>query len=85
MKGVPHFLEDGTLYEGGSHKMPNGEVHTGKSHNKDSKKLFHFDDLSDEAKEKASKSKKENPKEKKGTAVMISFMDAVEDGLKKEK
>jgi len=81
MKGVPHYLKDGTLYKGESHKMPNGEVHTGKEHNEDSEKLFHFDDLSDEAKRKAKKSKKED---KKGTAVVISFMDAVEEGIKKK-
>ena len=81
MKGVPHYLKDGTLYKGDSHKMPNGEVHTGKEHNEDSEKLFHFDDLSDEAKGKAKKSKKED---KKGTAVVISFMDAVEKGIKEK-
>jgi len=81
MKGVPHYLKDGTLYKGESHKMPNGEVHTGKQHNEDSEKLFHFDDLSDEAKKKAKKSKKED---KKGTAVVISFMDAVEKGIKEK-
>ena len=58
MKGVPHYLKDGTLYEGKSHKMPNGEVHTGESHNKDSEKLFHFDELSGESKKKAKKEKK---------------------------
>tara|TARA_R100000234_G_scaffold71050_1_gene43656 strand:- start:742 stop:987 length:246 start_codon:yes stop_codon:yes gene_type:complete len=81
MKGEPHYLKDGTIYKGESHKMPNGEVHTGKEHNEDSEKLFHFDDLSDEAKEKAKKSKKED---KKGTAVVISFMDAVEKGIKEK-
>tara|TARA_R100000654_G_scaffold60172_1_gene86954 strand:- start:1608 stop:1844 length:237 start_codon:yes stop_codon:yes gene_type:complete len=78
MKGVPHYLKDGTLHEGGSHKMPNGEVHTGKTHNKNSQKLFHFDELSDKAKEKASKGKR------KGKAVVISFVDAVEDKLKRK-
>lgn len=82
MKGEPHYLKDGTIYKGESHKMPNGEVHTGKEHNEDSEKLFHFDDLSDEAKEKAKESKKEA---EKGTAVVISFMDAVEKRLDKKK
>ena len=81
MKGEPHYLKDGTVYKGESHKMPDGEIHTGKEHNDDSEKLFHFDELSEEAKKKASKSKKED---KKGMAVVISFMDAVEDGMKKK-
>tara|TARA_R100001463_G_scaffold79082_1_gene133573 strand:- start:2510 stop:2752 length:243 start_codon:yes stop_codon:yes gene_type:complete len=78
MKGVPHYLKDGTLHEGGSHKMPNGEVHTGKTHSKDSQKLFHFDDLSKQAKKKASasKNKKDNAKDK-------SFTEAVESRIKK--
>ena len=81
MKGEPHYLKDGTVYKGESHKMPNGELHTGKEHNEDSEKLFHFDDLSDGAKKKAKESKKEG---KKGTAVVISFMDAVEKGIKEK-
>ena len=81
MKGEPHYLKDGTVYKGESHKMPNGELHTGKEHNEDSEKLFHFDDLSDGAKKKAKESKKEG---KKGTAVVISFMDAVEEGIKEK-
>jgi hypothetical protein len=34
-------------------KMPDGSVHSGKTHGKTSVKLFHFDDLSKTAKEKA--------------------------------
>tara|TARA_Y100001937_G_scaffold7316_1_gene9296 strand:- start:796 stop:1047 length:252 start_codon:yes stop_codon:yes gene_type:complete len=83
MKGVPHYLKDGTLHEGGSHKMPNGEVHTGKTHNKNSQKLFHFDELSDKAKEKASKEKASKGKSKR-KAIVISFVDAVEDKLKRK-
>ncbi len=37
--------------------MPNGELHTGASHNKNSQKLFHFDDLSPTAKKKAASQK----------------------------
>tara|TARA_Y100001972_G_C7658565_1_gene331871 strand:- start:2348 stop:2599 length:252 start_codon:yes stop_codon:yes gene_type:complete len=83
MKGVPHYLKDGTLYEGKSHKMPNGEVHTGESHNKDSQQLFHFDELSSKSKKKAKK-EKGSKKDKKGMAVVISFMDAVEKGMKEK-
>ena len=33
--------------------MPNGELHSGKTHGKTSVKLYHFDELSAKAKEKA--------------------------------
>ena len=46
MKGVKHYFRDGTEHKGGSHKMPNGETHSGKTHGKTSKKLFHFKNLS---------------------------------------
>lgn len=52
-KGVKHFKKDGTLYTGGTHKMPNGELHSGKTHGKTSVKLYHFNELSAKAKEKA--------------------------------
>tara|TARA_R100000995_G_scaffold4157_1_gene2205 strand:- start:262 stop:438 length:177 start_codon:yes stop_codon:yes gene_type:complete len=56
-KGVPHYFRDGTKHTGGMHKMPNGEMHSGARHTNNSKKLFHFADLSATAKKKA-KSKK---------------------------
>ena len=56
-KGVVHYLKDGTKHTGGMHKMPNGEVHSGKSHGKTSKRLYHFGDLSDTAKKKARRKK----------------------------
>ena len=52
-KGVKHYKRDGTEYTGGSHKMPDGSLHSGKTHGKTSVPLFHFDDLSKTAKEKA--------------------------------
>ena len=52
-KGAKHYKRDGTEYTGGTHKMPNGEVHSGKTHGKTSVKLFHFEELSKTAKEKA--------------------------------
>ena len=52
-KGVKHYLRDGTPHKGGMHKMPNGQVHTGAKHSKNSKRLFHFKDLSATAKKKA--------------------------------
>tara|TARA_R100001463_G_scaffold19044_1_gene47054 strand:+ start:451 stop:618 length:168 start_codon:yes stop_codon:yes gene_type:complete len=53
MKGVKHYFRDGTEYKGGTHKMPNGQLHSGKTHGKTSKRLFHFKDLSAKAKKVA--------------------------------
>ena len=53
MKGVPHYKRDGSKWKGKTHKMPNGDLHTNKSHTKTSVKLFHFKDLSKKAKLKA--------------------------------
>lgn len=52
-RGVPHYFRDGSKHTGGTHKMPNGEVHSGASHGANSKKLYHYDELSKTAKEKA--------------------------------
>ena len=52
-RGVPHYFRDGTKHTGKTHKMPNGEVHSGASHGATSKKLYHLDELSKTAKEKA--------------------------------
>jgi hypothetical protein len=43
MKGVKHYTEDGE-YNGSTHKMPGGKVHTGKKHNKNSKPVSHSPD-----------------------------------------
>ena len=56
-KGVAHYFRDGTKHKGGTHKMPNGDVHSGARHGKNSKKLYHFGQLSDTAKKKARKRK----------------------------
>jgi hypothetical protein len=53
VKGVPHYKRDGTEHKGTSHKMPNGDLHTNKSHTKTSVKLFHLKDLSKKAQAKA--------------------------------
>jgi len=45
MKGVKHYLKNGTEWKGASHKMPNGKLHTGKTHTKTSKPLVHKKDL----------------------------------------
>ena len=57
MKGVKHYKKDGTEHKGASHKMPNGSLHTNKTHTKTSVKLFHLKELSDTAKKKARKKK----------------------------
>ena len=55
MNGVKHYKRDGTLFKGNTHKMPNGDLHSGKTHGKTSVKLFHFSELSKRAKVKAKK------------------------------
>jgi hypothetical protein len=57
--GVPHYLKDGTPHGSGGmgayHKMKDGTLHSGKTHTKSSKKLFHYNELSKTAKDKAKK------------------------------
>ena len=52
-KNQKHYFKDGTEHKGGMHKMPNGQLHSGKTHGKNSKQLVHFKDLSATAKKKA--------------------------------
>ena len=54
-KGVKHYFRAGTEHKGAMHKMANGQLHTGRTHTKTSKRLFHFADLSMTAKKKARK------------------------------
>ena len=63
-KNVKHYKRDGTEFTGATHKMPDGSLHSGKTHGKTSVKLFHFEDLSKTAKEKAMPSYKMKPKAK---------------------
>ena len=51
--GVKHYLRSGKVYKGKYHKMPNGQLHSGKTHGKNSKRLFHFKELSATAQKKA--------------------------------
>ena len=55
-KGMKHYRKDGTEHQGGLHKMSNGQLHSGKTHTKSSKPLFHYGDLSKTAQNKARKS-----------------------------
>ena len=52
-KGVGHYFKDGSKHTGGTHKMPNGELHSGARHTKNSKRLYHFSELSKTAQKKA--------------------------------
>ena len=45
MKGVKHYLKNGTVWKGTMHKMPDGSLHTNKTHTKTSQKLYHYGDL----------------------------------------
>ena len=68
------------MHEGESHKMPNGELHTGKSHSDSSQRLFHFKDLSKKAQKKAQvfiDEAKEKNKKDEGK----SFTEAVESRM----
>lgn len=45
MRGVLLFNQDGTIYAGQVHTMPNGDVHTGTTHTAASKRVFYYSDL----------------------------------------
>ena len=51
--GVKHYKRDGTVHKGAYHKMPNGQLNSGKTHTKSSERLFHYGGLSKAAKKKA--------------------------------
>tara|TARA_R100001463_G_scaffold96557_1_gene151057 strand:+ start:1493 stop:1675 length:183 start_codon:yes stop_codon:yes gene_type:complete len=55
-KSVKHYFKNGKEHRGGIHKMSNGHLHSGKTHGKTSKRLFHFGELSKSAKVVAKKS-----------------------------
>ena len=52
-KSTKHYFKTGKEHKGAVHKMPNGQIHTGKTHNKTSKQVVHFKDLSVRAKKVA--------------------------------
>jgi hypothetical protein len=62
VKGVKHYKKDGAEWKGGSHKMPNGQLHSGKAHGKTSQRLYHLSELSVTAKKKASGASKKSKK-----------------------
>ena len=57
MKGVKHYLKDGTERKGKTHKHPDGKLMTGAKMTKASKPLFHLKELSKAAQKKAKGSK----------------------------
>jgi hypothetical protein len=82
-EGVPHYEKDGTLHKGEYHKMPDGSLHSGKEHSDSSVPLFHLDELSGEAKEKAMKSMKK--KGKKDYDLKKMRKDAAKKAMGKKK
>ena len=56
-KSKNHYLKDGTIWDGSQHAMPNGQLHTNKTHTKTSKRQYHFRDLSKTAQVKTKASK----------------------------
>ncbi len=44
-KNIKHFTKDGKLFKGNYHKMPNGKLHSGKTHTASSVPLFHLKEL----------------------------------------
>ncbi len=54
--GVKHYKKDGKEHKGGMHKMPNGQLHSGKTHSKSSVRLYHYGQLNKKAQATAKKS-----------------------------
>ena len=54
-KNTKHYFRNGTEHTGGVHKMPDGSLHSGARHTKNSKPVFHFGDLSKTAKARSKK------------------------------
>lgn len=54
--GVKHYLKSGKVFKGKYHKMPNGQLHSGATHSKSSKSLYHYGELSKKAQQTAKKS-----------------------------
>lgn len=56
-KGVNHYFKDGKVHRGGTHKMPDGSIHSGAKHGANSKRLYHFGELSKTAQAAVRKSR----------------------------
>jgi len=57
-KAKHHYLRNGTEWTGYQHSSERGVLYTGKTKNKNSKKLYHFMELSKTAQKKVMGSKK---------------------------
>ena len=58
VKGVGHYFKDGSKHTGGTHKMPNGDMHSGANHTENSRRLYHYSELPSEAAKKKARKKK---------------------------
>ena len=59
-KQTKHYKKNGQVHRGGVHKMPNGHLHSGKTHTKSSKRVFHYGELNKTAQATARKSWKKH-------------------------
>ena len=83
-----HYFKGGKPYEGPVHKMPNGEVHSGEKHTKDSKQVFHSKKDAMEAMKKEYKhegAEMDMAKEKEKMAASQEKIRDLAIQLKKEK
>jgi len=55
---MDHYYRDGTKCTSKVHKMPDGTLHSGATHTKTSKPLFHLKELSKTAQKKNKEKKK---------------------------
>ena len=56
--GVKHYFKNGKEHKGGMHKMPDGSLHSGKTHGKSSQRLYHYGELSKKSQSTARKGRK---------------------------
>jgi|TARA_R110000796_G_scaffold14937_3_gene48283 hypothetical protein len=54
-KGAKHYFPDGREHKGGTHKHPDGTLMTGKVMSTTAKKLLHYGELANKAKQVARK------------------------------
>ena len=57
---MSYYFRDGREHKGGMHKMPDGKLHSGKTHGKTSKRLYHLKVLPKTVQEKIRKRKKKS-------------------------
>ena len=63
-KNIDHYYRDGTKCTSKVHKMPDGTLHSGATHTKASKPLFHLKELSKTAQKRAAEDKSKKGKKK---------------------